>query len=57
MENKQKKKGISLLVPIYIFTILFVFFPIIYMFLSVLCHGQKYGALICSLPLQTIFAF
>lgn len=44
MENKQKKKGISLLVPIYIFTILFVFFPIIYMFfVSFYVTGRSMG--------------
>lgn len=44
MENKQKKKGISLLVPIYIFTILFVFFPIIYMFfVSFMSRAEVWG--------------
>lgn len=44
MRNKQKRRSIPLLAPIYIFTMVFVFFPIIYMvFISFMSRAEVWG--------------
>lgn len=44
MRNKQKQRNIPLLAPIYIFTMIFVFFPIIYMvFISFMSRAEVWG--------------